>query len=135
MADRPEYGRGVFWTSDLGVAGENPVELDELDLIAFDPLPSYVWYQDMVDFADGISDRGALAAPLNGPQMCLSHSGSTGHGEGHVVKPDAVARVGIGLCSSVEEQLRSGVARRTEVELMLVRGKPLLEPTIGMKSS
>ena len=24
-----------------------------------DPLPSYVWYQDMVDFADGISDRGA----------------------------------------------------------------------------
>src|SRR4051812_35756866 len=34
-------------------------ELDELDLIVIDPLPSYVWYQDMVDFADGISDRRA----------------------------------------------------------------------------
>ena len=36
-----------------------PGRLDELDLILIDPLPSYVWYQDMVDFADGISDRGA----------------------------------------------------------------------------
>ena len=35
------------------------VELDELDLIVIDPLPSYVWYQDMVDVADGIRDRGA----------------------------------------------------------------------------
>ena len=59
MVDRPENGRGRFWTSDLGIDGENPVELDELDLTVIDPLPSYVWYQDMVDFADGISDRGA----------------------------------------------------------------------------
>ena len=49
----------VLWTSDTGIDGENPVELDELDLIVIDPLPSYVWYQDMVDFADGISDRAA----------------------------------------------------------------------------
>ncbi len=53
----PRTGEIAFWTSDLGIDGENPVELDELDLIAIDPLPSYVWYQDMVDFADGISDR------------------------------------------------------------------------------
>jgi hypothetical protein len=33
------------------------VRHEELDLIAIDPLPSYVWYQDMVDFAEGISDR------------------------------------------------------------------------------
>lgn len=52
-------GAITFWTSDLGIDGENPVELDELDLILIDPLPSYVWYQDMVDFADGIGDRGA----------------------------------------------------------------------------
>ena len=39
--------------------GENPIEVDELDLIPIDPLPSYVWYQDMVDFAEGISDRTA----------------------------------------------------------------------------
>jgi len=55
----PRTGEVVFWTSDLGVDGENPVELDELDLILIEPLPSYIWYQDMVDFADGISDRGA----------------------------------------------------------------------------
>jgi len=55
----PRTGEIAFWTSDLGIDGENPVELDELDLILIDPLPSYVWYQDMVYFADGISDRGA----------------------------------------------------------------------------
>ena len=53
----PRTGEVVFWTSDTGIDGENPVEIDELDLIPIDPLPSYVWYQDMVDFADGISDR------------------------------------------------------------------------------
>jgi Uncharacterised protein family (UPF0158) len=55
----PRTGEVVFWTSDLGIDGENPVELDELDLILIEPLPSYVWYHDMVDFADGISDRAA----------------------------------------------------------------------------
>ena len=28
-------------------------------MILIDPLPSYVWYQDMVDFADGLSDLDA----------------------------------------------------------------------------
>ena len=55
----PRSGELAFWTSDLGIDGENPVELDELDLIMIDPLPSHIWYQDMVDFADGISDRAA----------------------------------------------------------------------------
>jgi hypothetical protein len=55
----PTTGEILLWTSDTGIDGENPVELDELDLTVIDPLPSYVWYQDMVDFADGISDRGA----------------------------------------------------------------------------
>ena len=61
----PRTGEVVFWTSDTGIDGQNPVdldeldELDELDLILIDPLPSYVWYQDMADFADGISDRAA----------------------------------------------------------------------------
>ena len=53
----------------MGVDGENPAELDELDLIVIDPLPSYAWCQDMVDFADGINDRGAgerLSRPLVG---------------------------------------------------------------------
>jgi hypothetical protein len=55
----PRTGQVAFWTSDTGIDGENPVELDELDLILIDPLPSHVWYQDMADFADGISDTDA----------------------------------------------------------------------------
>jgi len=35
------------------------VEIDELGLILVDPLPSSVWYRDMADFADGISDGAA----------------------------------------------------------------------------
>jgi hypothetical protein len=49
----------AFWTSDTGIDGQNPVEIDELDLTPIDPLPSYDWYQDMADFADGISDSAA----------------------------------------------------------------------------
>ena len=55
----PRTGEIFYWTSDTGIDGENPVELDELDLVLIDPLPSYVWYQDMVDFTHGISDRAA----------------------------------------------------------------------------
>jgi hypothetical protein len=43
--------------------------LDELDLIVIDPVLSYVWYQDMVDFVEGISDRAAgrsLSCALDG---------------------------------------------------------------------
>jgi hypothetical protein len=55
----PRTGEVVFWSSDTGIDGENPVEIDELDLILIDPLPPYVWYRDMVDFAEAISDRAA----------------------------------------------------------------------------
>ena len=55
----PRTGQVAFWTSDTGIDGENPVEIDELDLIPIDPIPSYVWYQDMADFAEGISDGAA----------------------------------------------------------------------------
>jgi hypothetical protein len=65
----PRTGQVVFWTSDTGIDGENPVEIDELFLILIDPLPSHVWYQDMADFADGISDMAAarqLSLSLHG---------------------------------------------------------------------
>ncbi len=52
----PRTGRVALWTSDTGIDGKNPVESDELDLVPIDPIPSYVWYQDMADFAAGISD-------------------------------------------------------------------------------
>jgi hypothetical protein len=48
-----------FWTSDTGIDGQSPVDLDELDLTLIDPLPFYVRYQDMADFAAGINDDTA----------------------------------------------------------------------------
>jgi len=65
----PRTGRVALWTSDTGIDGKNPVEIDELDLVPIDPIPSYVWYQDMADFAAGISDGAAgrrLATALQG---------------------------------------------------------------------
>ncbi len=55
----PDTGEVVFWTSDTGIDGKTPVDLDELDELYIDPLPSYVWYQDMADFAERISDERA----------------------------------------------------------------------------
>ncbi len=65
----PRTGQVAYWTSDTGIDGQHPVELAELDLIPIDPLAPYVWYQDMADFADGVSDRAArrrLSQSLNG---------------------------------------------------------------------
>jgi len=65
----PQSGRVVFWTSDTGVDGQTPVDPDELDLVCIDPPPSYVWYQDMADFAEGVSDERAgrsLARAIQG---------------------------------------------------------------------
>ena len=61
----PRTGQSVIWTSDTGIDGEHPVDVEDLDLIPIDPVPSYVWYQDMIDFADGISDAttGERLAP------------------------------------------------------------------------
>lgn len=61
----------VFWTSDTGIDGETPVDIDELDLVPIDPLPARVWLQDMADFADSISDTTAgirLTRALQGPR-------------------------------------------------------------------
>jgi len=41
----------------------------ELDLVCISPLPSWVWYQDMADFAEAISDERAarrLARAIQG---------------------------------------------------------------------
>lgn len=65
----PVTGEIVLWTSDTGIDGNNPVDPDELDLVCIDALPSYVWYQDMADFAEGISDEQArrrLARAIDG---------------------------------------------------------------------
>ena len=65
----PQTGEVAFWTLDTGIDGQNPVDLDELDLVCVDPLSSYVWYQDMADFAERISDERAgrrLARAIDG---------------------------------------------------------------------
>jgi hypothetical protein len=65
----PQSGQVLFWTADTGIDGQTPVDLDELDLVCIDPLPSYIWYQDMADFAEGISDERAgrsLARAIQG---------------------------------------------------------------------
>jgi Uncharacterised protein family (UPF0158) len=65
----PQTGEIVFWTSDTGIDRQTPVDLDELDLVAVDPLPSWVWYQDMADFAETITDERAgrrLARAIQG---------------------------------------------------------------------
>ena len=55
----PRTGEIVFWTSDTGIDGENPIDLDELDLLPIDPPPSCVWYADMAHFAQQVSEAAA----------------------------------------------------------------------------
>jgi len=65
----PETGEVVFWTADTGIDGHTPVDLDELDLVGINPLPSWVWHQDMADFAEAITDERAgrrLARAIQG---------------------------------------------------------------------
>ncbi|HET7017514.1 MAG TPA: UPF0158 family protein [Streptosporangiaceae bacterium] len=52
-------GEMVHWTADTGIDGHTPIDLDDLDenLVDIRPLPSWVWYQDMVDFIDEITDE------------------------------------------------------------------------------
>ncbi|MBP2320443.1 hypothetical protein JOF56_000828 [Kibdelosporangium banguiense] len=55
----PDTGEVAFWSSDTGIDGETLVDLDELDELPIDPLPSYIWYQDMADFAELVDDERA----------------------------------------------------------------------------
>jgi hypothetical protein len=52
----PETGEIVLWTREGGIDGKTPIDLDDVDLVAIHPLPSYVWYEDMADFTDLVSD-------------------------------------------------------------------------------
>jgi hypothetical protein len=65
----PGTGEMVYWTSDTGIDGQTPVDLDDLDLIGIHPLPSWVWYQDMADFSEAVTDERAarkLARAIQG---------------------------------------------------------------------
>jgi hypothetical protein len=65
----PQTGEIAYWTADTGIDGQTPVDLDELDLVCIRPLPSWVWYQDMADFAEAVTDERAgrrLARAIQG---------------------------------------------------------------------
>jgi hypothetical protein len=65
----PQTGETVFWTADGGIDGHTPVEVEDLNLVPIHPLPSYVWHQDMADFAERITDETAgrrLARAIQG---------------------------------------------------------------------
>jgi hypothetical protein len=67
----PRSGGITFWTADTGIDGYHPIDLDELDpdLVAIDPLPSWIWYQDMADFSKTIASgqaRQRLALAIEG---------------------------------------------------------------------
>ena len=55
----PKTGKILLWTSDAGIDGQTPVELEDLDELCIDPLPSSVWYGDMADFAELVTDERA----------------------------------------------------------------------------
>jgi hypothetical protein len=66
-----ETGEIGFWTREGGIDGKTPVELDDLpeELIPIQSVPSYVWYGDMEDFINEVSDEQAarrLARAING---------------------------------------------------------------------
>ena len=65
----PATGEVVLWTREGGVDGATPVDLDDLDLVAIEALPSYVWHEDMADFTNLVSDEQAarrLARAISG---------------------------------------------------------------------
>ncbi|RZU76053.1 uncharacterized protein UPF0158 [Micromonospora kangleipakensis] len=55
----PASGEIMMWTADGGIDGKTPVDLDELDLVPIEGLPSSVWHRDMADFAERVSDERA----------------------------------------------------------------------------
>ena len=61
LAEHPASGGLMLWTSDTGLDGQYPIELDDVDdsLVAISPLPPSVWYRDMVEFAEAVSDETA----------------------------------------------------------------------------
>ena len=59
----------MFWTADAGIDGKTPVDLGDLGVVCIDALPSWVWYQDMPDFAEALTGGRAgrqLARAIQG---------------------------------------------------------------------
>ena len=59
MADQSATGEIVFRTAGTSIDGKTPVDLVDLDVVCLDTLPSWVWYQDMPDFAEVVTGERA----------------------------------------------------------------------------
>lgn len=86
----PDTGEILFWTSGTGIDGKTPVDLDELDELCIDPLPSYVWYQDMADFAELVGDERRLTRAIQGKGLQNSLPARPHDGAGHRTGQDQV---------------------------------------------
>jgi len=105
----PRTGQVAFWTSDSGIDG---YEIDELDLIPIDPLPSYVWFQDMADFADGISDSAAglrLTQSLQGRGAFRRFKNQVYEHHPELISPWHALRDARAQCRAVEWLLDQGL--------------------------
>ena len=116
----PRTGEVAFWTSDTGIDGQHPVDLDDLDLVCIEPLPSNVWYQDMADFAERISDNvpgagwralSTVEVPFAGSRPSCTRSIHICYRPG---TPSARAAAGGGL-SSGSPKTRSSTTTQPEV--------------------
>jgi hypothetical protein len=67
----PRTGETGYWSSDVDNLDETDETTGDGDdvRVRVEPLPSYIWYQDMVDFTEQLSDEHAaqrLARALRG---------------------------------------------------------------------
>lgn len=86
----PGTGKIVLSPREGGVDGTNPVDLDDLDLPVIRPLPSYVWYQDMADFIDLVSDDRAsrrLSRAINGHGASRRFKDELNEDHPHLLQP------------------------------------------------
>ncbi|WBB54678.1 hypothetical protein [Verrucosispora sp. WMMD573] len=60
----PKTGEVVFWTTDGGIDGHTSVDLDDLDLVVVDPLPSYAGIRTWLTSPNGsVTRRLAAGSP------------------------------------------------------------------------
>jgi hypothetical protein len=53
-------------------------DLDDLDLVCIDPLPPWIWYRDMADFAGTTTDERAGRSPDGRSRAKAPSAGSAG---------------------------------------------------------
>lgn len=92
----PRPGELVFWAAETGIDRHHPVDLDQfddLDLAPIDPLPSYVWHQDMADFCETVADLARQHLTRDAGLSGATYSDTGNHQQG--LNIDALATPGV----------------------------------------